>query len=174
MKASMERLETRSTFRSSGILPPRRRPAAPLNPGEPRRRFPEGGGPLLPWIGQREGDEGAPLAPSLPPPSRERAGWWGPAEAAPRLEEEGERRRRFVAGPAAPLAGSRRGPAFLSAAPPGGQNPPPRLAGGGRSGEGPLALPRGSGNVPAAAHAAGRRGRPLSRLLPPHKRRRRR
>lgn len=67
MKASMERLETRSTFRSSGILPPRRRPAAPLNPGEPRRRFPEGGGPLLPWIGQREGDEGAALAFSLPP-----------------------------------------------------------------------------------------------------------
>lgn len=79
MKASMERLETRSTFRSSGILPPRRRPAAPLSPGEPRRRFPEGGGPLLPWVGRPEGDEGAPLARPLPPAASPGAG--GPAGA---------------------------------------------------------------------------------------------
>lgn len=75
MKARMERLETRSAFRSSGILPPRRPPAAPLSPGEPRRRFLGVGGPLLPWIGRREGDEGARGAPFLPPP-RERS-WQG-------------------------------------------------------------------------------------------------
>lgn len=107
----MERLETRSAFRSSGILPPRRPPAAPLSPGEPRRRFPGGDGPLLPWIGRREGDEEARAAPSLP--LRER-GW--------RRAEEGGR-RRFVAGPAVSWRAAGAGmPARLRAAPPGGLN----------------------------------------------------
>lgn len=105
MKASMERLETRSAFRSSGILPSRRPPAAPLSPGEPRRRFLGGGGALLPWIGRREGDEGSPLA-----------------GAAPRRAEEGGR-RRFVTGPAVSWRAAGAGmPARLRAAPPGGLN----------------------------------------------------
>lgn len=111
-----------------------------------------------------------PPPPSLPPPPRARAGRWGPAGAAPRLKE-GER-RALCGRPGCPPRGQTEGPC-LRAAPPGGLNPPPRFAGVGRSGEGSLALPRGSGNVPAAAHAAGSRGCLPSRLLPPHKRRRR-
>lgn len=113
MKASMERLETRSAFRSSGILPSRRPPAAPLSPGEPRRRFLGGGGALLPWIGRREGDEGSPLGVS---PGA------GLAGAAPRRAEEGGR-RRFVTGPAVSWRAAGAGmPARLRAAPPGGLN----------------------------------------------------
>lgn len=112
-----------------------------------------------------------PPPPSLPPPPRARAGRWGPAGAAPRLKE-GER-RALCGRPGCPSRGQTEGPC-LRAAPPGGLNPPPRFAGVGRSGEGSLALPRGSGNVPAAAHAVGSRGCLPSRLLPPHKRRRRR
>lgn len=117
MKARMERLETRSAFRSSGILPPRRPPAAPLSPGEPRRRFLGVGGPLLPWIGRREGDEGARGAPFLPPsPRAELAG------AAARRAEEGGR-RRFVAGPAVSSRAAGAGfPARLRAVPPGWLN----------------------------------------------------
>lgn len=115
MKASMERLETRSAFRSSGILSPRRPPAAPLSPGEPRPRFLGGGGPLLPWIGRREGDEGAIGAPSLPP--RER-GWQGQRRGV---------RRRAGGGALWPVLLSSRAagegmPARLRAAPPGGLN----------------------------------------------------
>lgn len=112
-----------------------------------------------------------PPPPSLPPPPRARAGRWGPAGAAPRLKE-GER-RALCGRPGCPPRGQTEGPC-LRAAPPGALNPPPRFAGVGRSGEGSLALPRGSGNVPAAAHAAGSRGCLPSRLLPPHKQRRRR